>query len=207
MLAADTRKGRYLVEHTTETPAVLRLQSYFLHNGILLCNENASLPSLNDVGGDWNAIVTLMERGEVFYSKFFKGRVTYLSAGLYWQLKPYRQKAAKISPDAARVYDAIMALWQATAQQVQELLLLPKKTCTVCFDELFSQLLITVNCRERIIAENWCTFYYAPYSVWEQKPGAVAAFCPPDADIAREMLSPYYSIRQLDALLSTDTNK
>jgi len=190
-----------------ETSAVLRLEKYFLRNGILLCNENAFLPSLYDVGGDWNAIVTLMERGQVFYSKFFRNRVTYLSAGLYWQLKPYRQRETQISPDAARAYAAIAALGQATAQQVQDLLLLSKKACTACMDELFSQLLVTVNCRERTIAENWCTFYFAPNLVWEQKPGAIAAFCQPDADIAREMLSPYYSARELDGLLESGTKK
>ena len=55
-------------------PAREALKQYFSQNGLLLCNENTELPYLDLVGGSWNAIVSLMESGDVFYSRFYKNR-------------------------------------------------------------------------------------------------------------------------------------
>ena len=74
------------------------LRSYFVQNGILLCNENPDLPSLPSVGGTWNDIVTMMEDREVFYSKLYKGRVTYLSREFYYHIKSLRQGRSTSPP-------------------------------------------------------------------------------------------------------------
>ena len=76
-----------LGDTTDDTRPLLR--NYFAQMGLLLCNENPYLPSLPTVGGTWNDIVAMMETREVFYSKLYKGRVTYLSRALYYHLKPF----------------------------------------------------------------------------------------------------------------------
>ena len=88
-----------LGDTTDDTRPLLR--NYFAQAGLLLCNENPYLPSLPTVGGTWNDIVAMMETREVFYSKLYKGRVTYLSRALYYHLKPFRQREANLSPEAA----------------------------------------------------------------------------------------------------------
>lgn len=47
------------------------LTSFFSENGLLLCNENTELPYLELVGGSWNAVVSLIESGDVFYSRLY----------------------------------------------------------------------------------------------------------------------------------------
>jgi hypothetical protein len=79
------------------------LLTYFSQYGLLLCNENAALPYLELVGGSWNAVVSLMESGDVFYSRFYQNRVTYLSRELYAALKPYRRRLERLDGESARL--------------------------------------------------------------------------------------------------------
>ena len=82
----------FVCETHQESIPIELLKGYFSRNGFLLCNECRNMPSLFNVGGDWNSIVQLIEEGQVFYSKLYKGRVTYLSREFYAQVKPYRQR-------------------------------------------------------------------------------------------------------------------
>ena len=70
---------------------------------MLLCNQSAQLPYLELVGGDWNAIVSLMEGGNAFYSRFYKNRVTYLSPDLYYALKPHRRRLERLDANSMRL--------------------------------------------------------------------------------------------------------
>ena len=191
--------GEREIRLTQRTP-VENLQAYFAGNGLLLCNENACLPCLWDAGGDWNAIVTLMERREAFYSKFYKGRVTYLSAALYYQLKPCRQRKERLSPEAARLYAYLEAAGAATTEQIKDALLLTQKSCSACMDELFCELLATVLRRDQTLQENWCTFVYGTFAAWERTSDANHGA--PDSAVAVRLLAPYYTGRQLAALLN-----
>ena len=87
----------FVCETHQESIPIELLKGYFSRNGFLLCNECRNMPSLFNVGGDWNSIVQLIEEGQVFYSKLYKGRVTYLSREFYAQVKPYRQRMELIS--------------------------------------------------------------------------------------------------------------
>ncbi len=197
-MAREDAGGR--ANRLSQRTAVENLQAYFAGHGLLLCNENRYLPCLWDVGGDWNAIVTLMERGDAFYSKFYKGRVTYLSSALYWQLKPYRQRMERLSPEAARLYAYLEAAGAATTEQIKASLLLTQKSCSACMDELFCELLATVLRRDQTLQENWCTFAYGTFGAWERATNAKR--CAPDSALAMRMLAPFYTQRQLAALLN-----
>ena len=150
-------------------PAREALKQYFSQNGLLLCNENAELPFLDLVGGSWNAVVSLMESGDVFYSRFYKDRVTYLSRELYLALKPYRRRAEKLTPQRERLLAFLQAAGEANAEQMQDTCMLEKKAQTEALNLLVSELFVTVLRRDVTIHESWCTFCYGTAERWEEK--------------------------------------
>ena len=172
------------------------LRPYFAQNGMLLCNESRELPYLDLVGGSWNAIVSLMERGEVCYSRFFRGRVTYLSRALYCAIKPYRQRPLRLDEPSRRVLEFLRATGEANAEQMQAACLLERKAQAAALDALVSELFVTVSRRDVTIHESWCTFSYCPVERWEQRQPS-----PPTED-ARLLLSRQLTDRQIDRLLS-----
>ena len=150
-------------------PAREALKQYFTQNGLLLCNENAELPYLDLVGGSWNAIVSLMESGDVFYSRFYKNRVTYLSRELYFALKQFRLRAEKLTPQSERLLAFLEAAGEANAEQMQAACMLEKKAQTEALNLLVSELFVTVLRRDVTIHESWCTFCYGTSQRWEEK--------------------------------------
>lgn len=180
----------------TDTRPLLR--SYFAQNGILLCNENKDLPSLPSVGGNWNDIVAMMEAREVFYSKLYKGRVTYLSRELYYHLKPFRQRESVLSSEAAGLLSLFRQTGPIGTGDLKRLSPLPAKELTRCLDELLKELLITAVRRDKTLNENWCTFLWADYTVWERGADPL----PADPAQARRLLEGLLSPRQVDKLLA-----
>ena len=144
------------------------LKSYFRTQGILLCNENRELPSLVSVGGDWNGIVSLMEQGEVFYSRLYKSRVTYLSRAFYAQIKPYKQRLKKVSPVAKKIFEFLCEAGHADTAEIKNALKLSGKSLSENIDELCRELLVTVIKRSRTLSANWCSFDWGTYETWEQ---------------------------------------
>ena len=53
----------FVCETHQESIPIELLKGYFSRNGFLLCNECRNMPSLFNVGGDWNSIVQLIEEG------------------------------------------------------------------------------------------------------------------------------------------------
>jgi len=151
----------------TETKISL-LQSYFLKNDMLLCNENKDLPSLTTVGGDWDSIIMLIEQGEVFYSKFYKGRVTYLSREFYYKVKPDKQRTHKLTAKAREVLELIEAANPVSTSAIKDKLMISSKEYTACMDELFKELLVTAIKRDRTINANWSSFCWGTSQHWER---------------------------------------
>ena len=144
------------------------LQSYFSRNGVLSCNDNKDLPSLNGVGGDWNSIVSLIERGDVFYSKLYKRRVTYLSREFYYQIKPYKQRTHKLSQKSKEILEFIETVDLVTTKEIKTVLMPPAKIFSSCMDELFSELFVTAIQRDRTMNQNWSSFCWGTFAQWEQ---------------------------------------
>ncbi len=185
-----------LGDTTDDTRPLLR--NYFAQAGLLLCNENPYLPSLPTVGGTWNDIVAMMETREVFYSKLYKGRVTYLSRALYYHLKPFRQREANLSPEAAALLFLLRQTGPVGTEELKRLSPLPGKALNRCLDELLKELLITAVQRDKTLNETWCTFLWADYTVWE----GAAPSLPSDPAQARRLLEGLLSPRQITKLLS-----
>lgn len=143
------------------------LSSYFERNGMLLCNESKDLPYLESVGGDWNSILALIEEGQVFYSKLYKGRVTYLSKEFYANMKPYRQRLERLSPTARAIYELLAEIGSANTEEIKRVLLIPGKAFTQSMNELFKELLVTAIQRDRTMNDNWSSFHWGTYEQWE----------------------------------------
>lgn len=157
----------FVCETHQESIPIELLKGYFSRNGFLLCNECRNMPSLFNVGGDWNSIVELIEEGQVFYSKLYKGRVTYLSREFYAQVKPYRQRMELISSHSRLIYNLLDTIGYANAQDIKRLLNLSNKVYTDAMHELSQELLITAIQRDKTINQNWSSFYWGTYKTWE----------------------------------------
>ena len=145
------------------------LEQYFSQNGMLLCNQSAELPYLELVGGDWNAIVSLLESGNAFYSRFYKNRVTYLSPELYFALKPHRRRLERLDANSMRLLAFLQAAGEATTEQMQQQCMLEKKAQTEALNRLVYELLVTVIRRDVTRNETWCTFASGLAERWEAK--------------------------------------
>ena len=174
------------------------LRSYFSQNGILLCNENPDLPSLPSVGGTWNDIVTMMEDREVFYSKLYKGCVTYLSREFYYHIKSLRQREEHLSPQAVELLGFLLQAGPTGTEELKRLFPLWGKSLSIHLDELLKELLVTAVKRDRTLNETWCTFLWAGYEVWEagQPP------CPSNLEKAHRLLSGLMTEKQIERFLS-----
>ena len=173
------------------------LRSYFAQNGILLCNENKELPSLPSVGGTWNDIVSMVEGREVFYSKLYKGRVTYLSREFYYHIKPFRQREERLSPQAADLLAFLRQAGPTGTEELKRVFPLFSKAFGSYLDELLRELLVTAVRRDRTLNETWCTFLWADSKVWET--GGTPL--PSDPEEARRLLSSLLTERQVQKLL------
>lgn len=156
------------MEHPAPFDAASSLRAYFARNHILLCNDNAYLPSLNGVGGDWNAIVHLIETREAAYSKAYRKRTTYLSPALYAMLKPYKQRFNKLSEESRRIYDFLAGCGPNSTAAIKDTLLLSSKAFSAAFDPLLSELLVTAMERDRTIHESWSSFLWGTSAQWEE---------------------------------------
>lgn len=143
------------------------LRGYFSQNPLLLCNESKELPSLASLGGRWNDIVDMMEGREVFYSKLYKGRVTYLSPAFYFAVKPLRQREERLSPQARELLEFLRQAGPVGTEALKRLFPLWEKQAGRYLDELLKELLVTAVKRDKTLNENWCTFLWAPAEVWE----------------------------------------
>jgi len=155
------------LEHAISGTREKMLLSYFQSNGLLLCNESKDLPFLDSVGGDWNSIVALIEKGLVYYSRLYKGRVTYLSAAFYAQVKQYRQRLDKVSPTARAIFEFLSEIGKANTFEIKSILMLSEKAFSACMNELFKELLVTAIERDRTMNVNWSSFYWGTFGTWE----------------------------------------
>lgn len=175
------------------------LRAYFEMNGMLLCNESKDLPCLESVGGDWNSIIALIEEGQVFYSKLYRGRVTYLSKEFYANIKPYRQRLERLSPEARLIYNFLTEIEMANTAQIKQILCLSNKTFTQSMDELFKELLVTAIERDMTINANWSSFYWGTYEKWENLHSI--ADVTPSMTMLKELTKGVLSEKKLASLL------
>lgn len=145
-----------------------RLLFYLETNGILLCNQNPFLPALEDIGCGWKDVTELIDSHELFYSKVFKGRTTYLSVEAYLLLKAVREEKP-LTSQAEYVFSLLdgnppadIRFLKAAAAPV-----LSGKDFREAFDFLLRNLYITAVRNGRQLNENWSEFLYGTAKQWE----------------------------------------
>jgi hypothetical protein len=142
--------------------------NYLNTYGLLLCNQNKYLPSLSDVGGDWDSIVSLIEEREVFYCKVYKKRTSYLSRELYFLLKRYKQSILAIPAISMDIYNFLYDNGPADTETIKSILMLSKKSFDDAFDILLERMLVTATKRGKTLGKTWATFVWGTYVDWEK---------------------------------------
>ena len=143
------------------------LLSYLDRNGILLCNREADLPCLEDIGCAWGDVTALLDRQALFYCKLYRGRTTYLSREAYYLLRAVRGERKALTPAAARVYELLLQAPGAETDFLKPLSGLCGKDFRDGLNFLLRHLYATVVGNGTAINANWSTFRYAAAEVWE----------------------------------------
>lgn len=143
------------------------LQSYLGDNGILLCNRNPDLPALEDVGCTWQDVTELIDRHELFYSKAFRKRTTYLSPEAYYLLKAAKPQKPLIPP-AEHILSLLGNGSIAETAFLKQVCGLSSREYRDGFDFLLQNLYITAMANGTVLNESWSTFQYGTAQAWEE---------------------------------------
>lgn len=145
-----------------------RLFNYLENHGILLCNLNPYVPSLNDIGCGWKEVTELIDQRLMFYSKSFNGRTTYLSRKAYLLLDIVKVKKP-LTIQAEYIYQLLEGnppedtrfLKAASAP------MLSKKNYQKAFNFLLEERYITAIQNGKQLNKNWSCFLYGTAKQWE----------------------------------------
>lgn len=138
--------------------------------GMLLLNENKYYPSVMSVGGDWDSTISLIEQREIFLSKAFMSRTTYLSTALYLCLKHFRQSGI-VNENEKKVYNFLAESGGCDTEALKDALPLGKKELSAAMDALLADLHITVLKRGKTLNDNWSSYIWGTSRQWEQTAG------------------------------------
>lgn len=176
---------------------IVFLEEYLKTIPIFLCNEDGRLLSFSQIGGDGDALMELVEKRKVFYSRFYKKRVTYMSNKLYWCVKPYKQRLEQLSTVSRDIFLFIDELGEATTAEIKNALFISSKTFSKSINKLSKELLVTAVAKNQEINNNWSSFYWGTYKLWEK----TAVEYKPDYGEEYRLLEPFFSRKEIVNLL------
>ena len=143
------------------------LLNYINDFGIIACNKDDTIQSINDIGSSWQDAVLLINEKEIFYSKIYKKKTVYISKYLYSLLKKtWTQK--KISENARLIYKILENNPPQSTEMLRLVSGLKKEDFNKAQIELLEKLYITAASSYRSINENWSSFLYTTSIKWEQ---------------------------------------
>ncbi|MCG8513619.1 MAG: hypothetical protein MI740_05720 [Halanaerobiales bacterium] len=135
-------------------------------NGILLLNSTPEMPNITDLGGDWNLVMLLIEKREIFVSKLYKGKTTYLSREMYYMLKD-KIRNTDLNEEEGRVFNFIESNDNVDTKVLKLFLGYNSKHINKILLSLQKKLMITVLRRGETLNKNWSTYYWGTYKQWE----------------------------------------
>lgn len=144
---------------------VKMLKEYLDYAGILACNENPYLPSLSDIGCGWSDVMALVDSHELFYSKAYRGRTTYLSLKSYYLLKRIRKQRA-MDENAARIHELLKSE-PLDMEMLRLLSCMEREQLDKALQFLLRNLYATALRTGNVLNPNWSTFYYCTAEAWE----------------------------------------
>lgn len=149
-----------------QTKEKTKLKNYLNYAGILLCNVNPYLPSLSDIDCQWTDATALIDDHELFYSKAYRKRTTYLSQEAYFLLKQCRTRKP-LKGASERLYELLKESGPMETEQLKVLAGMDGPAFTKAFDFLLENLYVTAFKNGRILNPNWSTFVYSTAETWE----------------------------------------
>lgn len=144
-----------------------KLYEYLQENGILLCNMNPYLPSLETIGCSWVDVTEEIDNHRLFYSKVYKKRTTYLSVEAYYLLKTIRKKKT-LTESAKKIYNCLINNPFLETKELKMISSLPTKEYSKGFDFLLQNMYITAMQNGKELNSRWSTFFYGTPSNWEK---------------------------------------
>lgn len=178
--------------------AVSNLKNYISKYGIVLCNKNKYLPTIDEVGGNWNAVIDLIEQREVFHCKAFRKRTTYISKELYYLLKVHKQRTAFLSEAGRKILDFLYEFGPANTATIKNVLLLSGEAFSASLDLLLQEMLVTGIKRDSTMNQNWSSFIWGTYEDWEK---TADYYREPDDGYLEELLSRSLNSREIAKLI------
>lgn len=145
----------------------LRLNTVIKDIGMLLLNENKQFLSVMELGGDWDTIMSLIEEREVFFSKVYKKRTTYLSRELYFLLKRFRQRTL-LGYTEQKIYEFLSQCGGADTETIKAALMIEDKKFKKAMDKLLESMNVTVLHRARTLNPQWSSFLWGTFEQWEE---------------------------------------
>ncbi|MBB6214070.1 hypothetical protein HNQ80_000139 [Anaerosolibacter carboniphilus] len=185
-------------DQVSDELAVNNLQNYMNTYGILSCNLNKYLPAIDEVGGNWNAIITLIEQREVFHCKAYRKRTTYLSKELYYLLKPHKQQTASLPDFSKKILNFLSEYGPANTTTIKNVLFLSNKEFSIHFDLLLQEMLVTVIKKDSTINQTWSSFIWGTYTDWEK---TTNCYRDKDDEYLIELLSKSLSSKEITKLM------
>ncbi|MDR1769430.1 MAG: hypothetical protein LBS02_02175 [Hungatella sp.] len=135
--------------------------------GIITCNKDNFLKSINDIGSSWQDAVVLINEREIFYSKIYKKKTVYISKYLYCLLKKIGNYKS-ISENASSIYKILESNPPQNTEMLKIVSGLNKDEFNKAQMELLEKLHITAFSSYKSININWSSFLYTTSFKWEQ---------------------------------------
>lgn len=135
--------------------------------GIIACNKDNFIKSINDIGSSWQDAVALINEREIFYSKIYKQKTVYLSKHLYCLLKKI-ESYKKISKNSSSIYKILENNPPQNTEILKIVSGLNKEEFNKAQMELLEKMYITAFSSYKSININWSSFLYTTSSKWEK---------------------------------------
>lgn len=136
-------------------------------HGLLLLNSTEEFYNVMDSGGDWFTMIRLIEDRQVFVSKIYKGKTTYLSKDLYYALRACKDDDIIMTEPEKRVYDFLSSCTNVDTDLLKIALNMDRKVLRKTLDTMMKKLLITVLSGGKMITDSWSSYYFGTYEQWE----------------------------------------
>lgn len=145
-----------------------QLKKYLDSAGILACNTDPELRSLESVGCSWTDAAELIAKKELFLCKVYHKRTVCLSSRVYYLLKQCREQRP-MTEVAAQIYQILREKPEGVELgELRELAGMDQRTLLAAVDFLLEELYITAVGTGHWLNPSWPTYRYGTAESWER---------------------------------------
>lgn len=149
-------------------PSSKILLNYINDFGLIACNKDPYIKSLEDIGCTWQDAIYLIDNNLIFYCKIYRHKTVYLSQELYFMLKSIQENIT-MSPNAKKIYSILENNPPQSTEMIKTVSGLDKKDFNSAQLELLEKLCITAISSHKSININWSSFLYSTSQEWEKR--------------------------------------